>query len=138
MYFYDTTFSSRPRRIEIDGIVGKPIPFFTRLRMNGVGSRRVMIEGVSPELEAVVNRSTNVNYATIEIRPKGIIVHFAKAVKSFAWVIPFYRLSLFAGDQFSIHSEGSFVRIRKGHQTDSTQRFFRKIQDQKLKQQGKV
>ena len=125
--FYDTTFSNKERTKAINAVMGKPFGLVERIKMGGIGSPRFIVEEVSPSFEIVMNRKSNVNYATIEIRPNGIIIHFAKALKSFAWLIPYYKLSIFQADTIKFYSENKFIQIKRDNQWKALQRFIRKL-----------
>lgn len=125
--FYDTTFSNKERTKAINAVMGKPFGLVERIKMGGIGSPRFIVEEVSPSFEIVMNRKSNVNYATIELRPNGIIIHFAKALKSFAWLIPYYKLSIFQAETIKFYSENKFIQIKRDNQWKALQRFIRKL-----------
>ena len=129
--FYDTTFWDKQLKKEINEAMGQSISLLKRLDMDGIGSPRFNVEDVSPAFEVVMNRRTNVNYGTMEIRPKGLIVHFAKALKSFAWLIPYYKLAIFQGEQLQIHADGQFIKIRKDNQSKALRKFIIKLLEYK-------
>ena len=125
--FYDTTFSNKERTKAINAVMGKPFGLVERIKMGGIGSPRFIVEEVSPSFEIVMNRKSNVNYDTIELRPNGIIIHFAKALKSFAWLIPYYKLSIFQAETIKFYSENKFIQIKRDNQWKALQRFIRKL-----------
>ncbi len=127
MSFFVTTHSSKKNKAAINDLVGKSYSFWDRIKMGGIGSPRLMVEQVSLQLDMVINEKTLVNYATIELRPKGIIMHFVKGIQSFAWAIPYYRLSIFTGDQITIHGEGQFAKLRRDKQSQSIHDFIVKV-----------
>lgn len=133
MSVFITTHSNKKNRESINNLVGKAYNLWDRIQMGGIGSPRLMVEEVSMQLDMVMNKRTQVNYASIELRPKGIIMHFTKGVQSFAWVIPYYRLSIFTGDQMTIHGAGNFARLRRDNRNQSVHQFILKL----LKEKGK-
>ncbi len=126
----ETTYNYKEIREEISDAVGKPIPFFKRLRMGGNGSQRLVIVEAFEELEHLISVDNKSKFCNIEIREKGIIVHFRSRLESYAWVVPFYLLSIFKSDNsFSIFSGVEFVRLKAAHNSVLNQKFIKKILD---------
>lgn len=128
----DTTYFSKENKELILELVGRPIPFFQKIRMGGIGSKRLMIKEVSQDFQNLVNRVSDINYANIEIRPAGILVMINKGLKNFTWVIPFYQLSFYNTSNVSIHAQGKFIRFRRNKNHTENKKFFQKMMDQKI------
>ena len=73
MYFYivilDTTYNSKEHKEIIQDLIGKSYSFLESLKMGGIGSKRMIIEDVSPNLDQYLNHVSGINYANIEMRP---------------------------------------------------------------------
>lgn len=124
---YNTTYKNRDIKEEIDAKMGKPFSFWQRIKLGRIGSSRMIIKQVSIKLEQYTNTVSDLNYINIELRPKGILVHITKALNRYSWTIPYYQLSLFDSNLFSIHSEGQFIKVRKDNYYKLNQSFIKQI-----------
>ena len=91
----DTTYYNKEHQKSLDNFVGKPYSLFEALKLGGVGSKRMIIETVSPNLNLVLNTISDINYANIEMRKKGILIHITKGHQNYTWAIPFYHLVVY-------------------------------------------
>ena len=117
---------------EINDLLGEQYNLFNKIKMNGIGSRRMIIENFSPEFIFVKSDFNDIQYANIELRPKGILVHITKGIQNFGWAIPFYKLSIFNTSFFSIHSEGAYLNLNKSKSVNENKDFIRKLMHLKL------
>ena len=78
----NTTYTNKDNDEIINNLVGYPYSFIKKLKMKGIGSGRMIIDEVSPKLERTVLNGPDLNYANIELRPKGILVRITKDRKS--------------------------------------------------------
>ncbi len=101
---FDTTLQNKDNEILMTDIVGRRFSFFESIKMNGIGSKRMIIESVSPSMDRLMNTVSDINYANIELRKNGIIVHINQGLKTYSWVIPFHQLHTYQSDGFSIHA----------------------------------
>ena len=74
----NTTHNNKDHITLIEDLVGKPFTLIQKLKLGGVGSKRMIIDEVSPSLVSVVNTVSDINYGSIELRPKGIIVNITQ------------------------------------------------------------
>ena len=109
----DTTYYNKEHKKSLDNFVGKPYTLFETLKRNGVGSKRMIVENVSPNLNVILNKISDINYANIEMRKKGILIHITKGHKNYTWAIPFYHLVIYKTDGMSIHAQGKFIHFKK-------------------------
>ena len=72
---YNTTYKDNKIIQQINDLVGKPFNLWEAFKLKGVGSKRMIIDEVSPNLQAIVNRISDVNYGSLELRPKGVLIH---------------------------------------------------------------
>ena len=91
----NTTYTNKDNDEIINGLVGYPYSFFNKLKMKGIGSGRMIIDEVSPKLERALLNGPDLNYANIELRPKGILVRITRRLDNFTWIIPYYQLYTF-------------------------------------------
>ncbi len=111
--------------------LGEAFPFLQKVLMRGVGSSRLIIEELSHNLKPKNLQSSDINYANIELRPKGIIIHFTNKLDRYSWIIPYYRLVIYSTEVFSIHSKGEFIQFRKNKNYQDNKRFISKMTDLK-------
>ena len=126
----NTSYNDPKVREEIDQSLGKSFTFIQRIMKSGIGSQRMLVAQVSAELMHCINADHYPTYSSIELRPKGILVHFNKNTITHAWPIPYFALAIYQSDGFSLHSRGQFVKYRDTDAADH--KFFRKLMDEKI------
>ena len=129
----DTTYNDNKHKILINDIVGQPYSLVQKLKLGGIGSKRMVINEVSPNIQNIMNTVSDVNYANIELRPKGILIRINKGLKTFTWVIPFYQLVIYKINGSSIHAQGKFVNFKDNKTFKENKKFFDKLLDEKVK-----
>ena len=122
-------YSTRPVRAtrEINELVGKPFSFKMRLVMRGIGSHRMKIEKSSIEIYEKLSKFQQIKYGSVELRPRGIIIHFKDNLTHWVWVIPYYKLVLYQTDFDSIHADGNFLNFNKVSLKQTNELIFKKI-----------
>ena len=126
---FNTSYINKYYTKESTQIVGKAFSFFEKIKMRGVGSSRFMIEELSPKLQPENMQSVAINYANIELRPKGIIVHFTNRLDRYSWIIPYYRLVIYSNQTFSMHSNGNYIQFKKNKNYQNNKKFIHKMTD---------
>ena len=129
---YNTTYNNKEAKEVFEVLLGKPYTFLKALKLGGVGSKRMMIEQVSPKFLSMINNVSDINYGNIELREKGIIVHINKGLKNYSWAIPFYQLHIYNTQTFSIHAQGNFVQFKKNNLLRENKSFLDKLVDLKI------
>lgn len=119
---------------KVDGAVGKPFSIKQRIALGGVGSPKLSIAKTSVEIHNLLELDNNSNSCNIEIRPRGIIVRFRSLLETFGLIIPFYKLNLQKGGNslHSLHMDQYFIQVHTD--TKASQRFLKKILDQRRDQ----
>lgn len=130
---FDTTYSDKEITRSINSIVGKPFSLIQSLKMKGIGSKRMIIEDVSPNLKMYLNTVSDVNYANIELRPIGILIRINKGLSNFTWTIPYYHLVIYKTNGSSIHAQGKFIHFRNNKTFKENKAFFKKMMDLKIR-----
>lgn len=122
-------YSDRPLKLtrEINILVGESFSFRSRLVMKGIGSHRMEIKKSSKEIFQKLEKFQNVKFGSVELRPKGIIVHFKDNLIHWVWAIPYYKLVIYQTEYDSIHAEGNFINFSKVHLKQTNNKFFRKM-----------
>ncbi len=129
---YDTTYQNKETEELINDCLGTSYGFFQAIKMGGVGSKRMMIEDVSYNIRNIINRTADVNYANIELRPNGILVMINKGLKNFTWAIPFRQLVVYKTDGLSIHAQGKYIRFKNNNLFKENEKFLNKMLGLKL------
>jgi len=111
----------------IDQLVGSPLPIFKRLVSGGTGSKRMIVESFSSGLLAAKSSVSDIQYANIELRDRGIIVRISKRREMYSWVIPFHHLAIYSSRQFSIHGAGNFIKCNKATALRDNRKFIQKL-----------
>lgn len=129
--FLDTTHDSRDNDFLIDNLVGKAFSFFKALKLGGIGSKRMVVDLVSADLQHYMNTVSDVNYSSIELRPKGILVFFNRGLKNYTWVIPYPDLILHVENTMVIEAQSKKMRYRDDHFLKENAGFFNKLVEAK-------
>jgi hypothetical protein len=124
---FNTTLNNKDATATMNDLLGKSYSFLKAMKMGGVGSKRMIIDAVSPGFLKVINAVSDVNYGNIELREKGIIVHINKGLKNYSWAIPYYQLHTYKTEGFSIHAQGNFVRFKSNKLLKENKQFIDKI-----------
>jgi hypothetical protein len=70
----NTTHFNKDHKQIIEDLVGPAFSLVQKLKMKGVGSKRMIVDEVSPNMQSMMNVVSDLNYANIELRPKGILI----------------------------------------------------------------
>lgn len=126
-----TTYTDKETEKLIDLNLGESFTIMQRIKLNGIGSKRMIINDVSPKFRQYLNTVDDLNYGSIELRPKGILIHIHKKLESFSWIIPYYKLHIYTSSFFSIHADGNFVQFKKNKLFLENKKFIEKMVAQK-------
>jgi len=129
----NTTHTNTKHKQIIADLVGNSFSLVQKLKMNGIGSKRMIIDKVSPNMQSMMNLVSDVNYGNIELRPKGILLRINKGLENFTWIIPYYHLVIYKINGSSIHAQGKFVHFRANKTFKENKTFFDKLMDEKVK-----
>lgn len=112
---------------EINNYVGKPYTILKRLKIGGIGSSKLIINSADSIIENLLNLDNNLNCCNIEIRPKGIIIHFKSLLETYGLIVPFYKLKIFKGkaNEYSIYIDNFFIKVNASEKNEHD--FFKKI-----------
>ena len=127
MGLYNITYKNKDPEQDRTAEMGKPFGLIEKLKLGGIGSRRMIIENFSEDIKNLTLKVSGIQYANIELRPNGIIVHINQGIYTHAWTIPYFRLSVFNGDFFTIHGGGSHIQFNKEKSWKENKEFLQKI-----------
>ena len=128
---FNTSYTNRDYTKESNHTVGKAFYILEKIKLGGVGSSRLVIEKMSPNLQSENMQSIVYNYANIELRPKGIILHFANRLDRYSWIIPYYHLAVYVTQTLTVHSNGNFMQFKKNKNYRANKKFITKVLDSK-------
>ncbi len=129
----DSTYKNKDHKQLLLDVVGEPFTFLESLKMKGIGSKRMIINDVSPNLNNYLNTVSDISYANIELRKSGILIFINKGLQNFTWAIPYYQLVIYKTNGASIHAQGKFVHFKNNITFKENKLFFKKMLDQKIK-----
>ena len=129
----DSTHPNKEHKKIIEDLIGKPFSFLQSVKMNGIGSKRMIIEDVSPNLKQYMNKIDDLNYANIELRTEGILIYINKGLRNYTWVIPYHHLVLYKTNGTSIHADGKFIHFKNNRTFKENKLFFDKLLNEKVK-----
>ena len=124
---FNTTLKNKDATATMNDLLGKPYSFVKAIKLGGVGSKRMIIDAVSPGFLKLINAVSDINYGNIELREKGIVIHINKGLKNFSWAIPYYQLHTYKTEGFSIHAQGNCVRFKNTKLLKENKNFIDKI-----------
>ena len=129
---YNVTYHKAAIEREIDGLVGKPFSTLERIKMNGIGSGRLVIKDASDEIMDLINKSVDTAYTNIELRPKGVIVGIKSIHETYLWVIPYYLLTMYKNDgHISVYDSKLKMNLTYDKDAKSIMKFLSKVMGQK-------
>ncbi|MFD2724612.1 hypothetical protein [Hyunsoonleella rubra] len=129
----NTTYFNKDHKQILSDLVGSSFTLFESLRLKGIGSKRMIIGEVSPNLQQFMNTVSDINYANIELRRNGILVFINKGLQNFTWAIPYYQLVIYKTNGASIHAQGKFIHFKNTKTFRENKPFFDKMLDEKIK-----
>ena len=102
-----------------------------RWAKKGVGSPRLLINQTSINIHNILVLDKNLNFCSIELRPKGIIIRFRSLLETYGFIIPYYKLKLYKGQaqQYSIYNDSSFIKVEA--KKKNIHSFFKKLNREK-------
>ena len=124
---FNTTLKNKDATATMNDLLGQPYSFVKAINLGGVGSKRMIIDAVSPGFLKLINAVSDINYGNIELREKGVVIHINKGLKNFSWAIPYYQLHTYKTEGFSIHAQGNFVRFKSNKLLKENKKFIDKI-----------
>ena len=129
---FNSTYTDKEKELEVEKLIGKKYGLISSIRLNGVGSKRLIVQETSQNLKKIIIQKSDLIYSNIEIRSGGVIVYIAEGLNRYSWVIPYYKLVIYKTPNYSIHSDGNFIRFSNDLNKKENIRFFKKIIDHKL------
>jgi hypothetical protein len=108
-------------------LIGKKYNLLSSIKFNGVGSKRLIIKETSSKFKKIIIQKNDLIYSNIELRHRGIIVYIAEGLNRFSWVIPYYKLVIYKTPNYSIHSDGNFIRFSNDLNFKENLKFFKKL-----------
>jgi len=128
----DTTYYNKEHKSIIDQFVGESYNLWEAIRRGGVGSKRMIVEKLSPNLDHITNTTSDINYANIELRKRGVLIHITKGLKNYTWAIPFYQLVFYKTNFTSIHAQGKFIHFKNSKMFKENKSFFKNLMNEKI------
>ncbi|QXP58193.1 hypothetical protein [Olleya sp. HaHaR_3_96] len=129
----NTTHTSKANKDRINNLVGPSFTLLESIKLRGIGSKRMVVDKVSPNMASILNVVSDTNYGNIELRPKGVLIHVTKGLQNFTWAIPYYQLVVYKTDGSSIHANGKFIHFRNDKTFKENKAFFDKLMNEKIK-----
>ena len=127
MAIYNISYKDKETDKLINEEMGNAFSLIKKLQLGGIGSRRLIIEHFSENMSHLKLKVSGLQYANIEIRPKGIIIHINQGIYTYAWTIPFFKLSIYNGDFFTIHGNGNYIQFNKEKSWKENRNFLQKL-----------
>lgn len=130
----ETTLQEDETLQHINQKVGNSYSFWQRLKMGGIGSKRMMVEKASTHFDDYLSMNEDLTYVNIELRPKGILLHFNKRLRQFVWAIPYADLQVVTQPEFRIEAKEVFLQFEKNRYLIQNKEFIERLMA--LKEEG--
>lgn len=124
---YNISYRDREIIREINNTLGKPFGVIERFKMRGIGSPRFILDSASEEVAKRLPSDESMVKVSIELRPKGVIVHFKKFTEHYTWIIPYYKLTIYNSDTFSIYGDTTFMKFAQSTMKKPHRKFIKKL-----------
>jgi|TARA_B100001059_G_C17348571_1_gene339399 hypothetical protein len=124
---FNSTYTDKEKELEVEKLIGKKYGLISSIRLNGVGSKRLIVQETSQNLKKIIIQKSDLIYSNIEIRSGGVIVYIAEGLNRYSWVIPYYKLVIYKTPNYSIHSDGNFIRFSNDLNIKENLKFFKKL-----------
>ncbi|MAQ00074.1 MAG: hypothetical protein CMC51_04610 [Flavobacteriaceae bacterium] len=124
---FNSTYTDKEKELEVEKLIGKKYGLISSIRLNGVGSKRLIVQETSQNLKKIIIQKSDLIYSNIEIRSGGVIVFIAEGLNRYSWVIPYYKLVIYKTPNYSIHSDGNFIRFSNDLNIKENLKFFKKL-----------
>ena len=124
---FNSTYTDKEKELEVEKLIGKKYGLISSIRLNGVGSKRLIVQETSQNFKKIIIQKSDLIYSNIEIRPGGIIVYIAEGLKRYSWGIPYYKLVIYKTPNYNIHSGGDFIRFSNDLNVKENLNFFKKL-----------
>ena len=128
---FNTTYTNKDYTKKSNTILGEQFSLLKKIKLGGNGSSRLMVAKFSSKLEPKKRDASAINYANIELRPKGIIIHFTNGLDRYSWLVPYFRLVVYNTQTLSIHANGNFIMFKKNKNYNDNKKFINKMMDLK-------
>ena len=97
----NTSHSDPKIERQISTLVGESFSLLKRFEMRGIGSPKLEILQASTDLHNILSVNQDRLRCSIELRPKGVIIHFKSRLDTYALPIPYHKLSIYKGESNS-------------------------------------
>jgi len=113
---------------EISVLVGRKYNLIERVKLGGIGSEKMKIIDSSPLIEGMLQYDDQPNHCNMELRRRGVITLFKYRLETYAWVIPYAKLSIYKSeDIYRIYGDAEFVKVERMLNSSALKEFVRKM-----------
>lgn len=106
---YNATLKEHKKQIE--SVVGN-FSFLNRLRNRSMVLDQVVLQDASPKLHLDIFSDDGLVYASLRLRPKGLLVFLHSGNSQLVWAVPYHHLSVFYAGTLNIHGQGNYIKLR--------------------------
>lgn len=109
---FDTSYHDKRIERQINDLAGKPFSLRERLKLRGIGSKRMVIQEISAAYQKYMNPDHYQSKANLELRPYGLIIHFRHKLQSYSWVMPYSQVEIKNEDHLFLGSNEKFIQFK--------------------------
>ena len=133
---FNTTHPNKDYSKTVKETLGDHFSLIEKIKLGGVGSSRLIIKESSIKIREKQYHSQDINYANIELRPKGIVIHINQNQQQQSWIIPYHKLNIYHTEYISFHADGNYIKLFKNKNYIDNKKFISKLTDLKNKHLG--
>jgi hypothetical protein len=124
-------YPTKKFRETVNQVVGNRFSMWERIKMGGIGSGQLKVLQHSEGLAPCFGKNHDTKFVIVEMRKSGIVVYVRNYIDNYVWLIPYYQLSIFKSDCYSLHANGNFIKINLACVVGNNAAVLNKIQQQK-------
>ncbi|MCB9245811.1 MAG: hypothetical protein H6606_05220 [Flavobacteriales bacterium] len=129
---FNNTRFDRVLEQEVDQLLGKRFGLMYKLKNGSVGSEPFIVQAWKGDFNFDPESKDYDRKCNMELRPKGIIVHYRKQMSTFIWPIPFHQLTIFqSAGIITIYQNTNFLKVKPMYRRKMSSPFIRKVLEAK-------
>ena len=128
---YLTSVKSKKTENKIKRTGWQDFGFLERFNKKGIGSQNLKSPNTLSFYPFFTEHENQIKQANIELRPKGILIHFKKNNDVYTWPVPYYKLTLYRTEHISIYADSLSISFEKKFMDFNYSKFIAKLLSEK-------
>ena len=115
----DTSYSTIKIKKLVEEKTGSPFGFLERIKMGGIGSKRVKVVAASEDCLNYLRLNHYEANANFELRKNGAILHFRNRLQEYSWLISYEGLKIKEGDVLHVSDGEKWMELERDPELDA-------------------